>query len=263
MTGGGETMATARKRLGVIVPSSNTIAEEGTLAALAHDSGIAVHFTRLRVVAIGDGADSLAQFDEAHFAAAANLLADAGVGMILWSGTAASWLGWQADRRVTGIIERQYGVPAATATTAINDRLARMGAKRIGLVTPYVAAIEARIENNYRAIGIDVASAERLDLTRNTDYAEVPPARIAAMAERVAKAKPDAIVILCTNLAGTPIADAVAGATGIPVLDSVRVAAEEAASALHAAAAPKKATHEAPSPIKKETSVFSDASRIP
>jgi maleate isomerase len=262
MSGGGAAMAT-RKRLGVIVPSSNTVAEEGTLAALAHDGGIAVHFTRLRVGAIGEGGDSIAQFDTAHFESAAMLLADAGVDMILWSGTSASWLGWEADRQVTDLIERRCGVPAVTATTAINGRLARTGAKRIGLVTPYVEAVEARIKANYREIGIDVVAAERLDLTRNTDYARVSPAQIAAMAGRVAGAGPGAIVILCTNLAGAPVVDAVARSTGIPVLDSVRVAAEEAALALHAAADRKKAAHEPPSPIKKKTSAFSDASRIP
>lgn len=251
-----------RKRLGVIVPSSNTVAEAGTLAAL-RDRGIAVHFTRLRVVAIGEDRDSLAQFDEAHFAAATNLLADAGVDMILWSGTSASWLGWEADRRIVETVERQCHLPAMTATTAINSRLARMGAKRIGLVSPYVDGVERQIKKSYREIGMDVIAAERLDLTRNTDYAGVPPARIAAMAERVAEAAPDAILILCTNLAGAAVAEAVARSTGIPVLDSVRVAAEEAASTLQAGKDRKKAAPGQPGPNKKKTSVFSDASRIP
>jgi maleate isomerase len=225
------------RRLGVIVPSSNTVAEAGTLSVLAGADRVVAHFTRLRVVSVSDDDGSLAQFDEPGFAAAADLLADAGVDLMLWQGTSSSWLGWKADERITASIGTRCGVPAMTATTAINRRLSRMGARRIGLVTPYVEGLERRIARNYGDIGIEVAAAARLDLTVNTEYAKVPPARLAAMAAKVAEASPDAIVVLCTNLAGASIADAVAASTGIPILDSVRVAAEEAVAVLGGQAA--------------------------
>jgi len=222
----------ALKRLGVIVPSSNTVAEAGTLEVLGRSGGISAHFTRLRVTGVADDDGSRTQFDEPRFRDAAGLLADADVGLILWSGTSSAWLGWRKDRRVTDTIAAHCGIPSMTATTAINARLERIGATSIGLVSPYVEAIESSIVRNYREIGIDVAAAERLDLTVGTDYGKVDPSVLSDMAARVAKSAPDAIVILCTNLNGAPVVDPVRSVTGIPVLDSVRVAAEEAVVAL-------------------------------
>jgi maleate isomerase len=60
----------------------------------------------------------------------------------------------------------------------------------------------------------------------NTDYGRVPPARIAAQCRHVAAARPDAIIVMCTNLRGAPVAAAVAAETSIPVLDSVAVTVE-------------------------------------
>ncbi len=62
---------------------------------------------------------------------------------------------------------------------------------------------------------------ERLDITVNTDYADVSLAEIFEMSKTVAQTGADAIMILCTNLAGAAIVNAASEATGLPVLDSV------------------------------------------
>lgn len=214
------------KRLGMLAPSSNTVLEPETAKLLPTDGSVTAHVSRLRVVQISDQASSLQQFDIDRVLTAAELLADAKVDLILWNGTAASWLGFDRDRELVEAIERHTGIRAATAVIAINERLARLGVKRIGLVTPYVEALEARIIANYQDIGISIASAIRRDLTENTAFAEIGPAEIAAMARRAALARVDAILILCTNLAGSSVTHQLERELGIPVLDSVRVAVE-------------------------------------
>ena len=220
------------KRLGMLVPSSNTVVEPAVAKLLPADGPVRTHVSRIGVVTISADERSLGQFTVGQFTAASTLLADAEVDLILWNGTAASWLGFDWDQRIVEAIERQTMTRATTAVMAINTRLAQIGAKRIGLVTPYVAALEARIAENYAAAGIDVVAAERLDLTVNTDYAAVPPDRIAAMCRRVAAARPEAIVIMCTNLAGAPVAEPLSQELGIPVIDSVRAAVEHSCSLL-------------------------------
>jgi len=214
-------------RLGMLVPSSNTVAEPETAALLPHDGSVSMHVSRLRVVHISDDASSLDQFERSRIAAAVDLLADAKVDAILWNGTAASWLGFERDDELIAAIEGQTGIRATTAITAINAELERLGARRIALVTPYVAALEAKIIANYANAGIEVATAIRLNLTENTAYAAVTPAAIANMAREAVAAHPvDAILILCTNLAGASIAPALTTELTTPVLDSVRVAVE-------------------------------------
>ncbi|WP_052210854.1 aspartate/glutamate racemase family protein [Rhizobium rhizogenes] len=214
------------KRLGMLAPSSNTVLEPETAKLLPTDGSVTSHVSRLRVVQISDDASSLQQFEIEPVLAAADLLADAAVDLILWNGTAASWLGFDRDRQWVEAIEARTGIRTTTAVIAINEALQRIGARRIGLVTPYVEALERRIIANYSGIGIDVAAAVRNNLTENTAYAAIKPREIANMVREVALTPVDAIVILCTNLAGSSIAPALSLELGVPVLDSVRVAIE-------------------------------------
>lgn len=218
-------MSIARtKRLGMLIPSSNTVVETETPRLLPADGSVTAHVSRIGVVTISADDASLNQFERDGMLPAARLLADAEVDLILWNGTAAGWLGFERDIALTAAITAQTGIPATTATMALNEVLLRQGARRVGLITPYNADLEARIIRNYAKSGINVASAVRRNLTHNTDYAAITPEEIAAMARKAAETPVDAILILCTNLAGATIADPLERELGIPVLDSVRVA---------------------------------------
>jgi maleate isomerase len=213
------------KRLGLLVPSSNTVVEPETADLLPKDGSVTCHVSRVRVVTISAEDASRGQFDTSGMVAAAGLLADAQVDLILWNGTAASWLGFAYDQVLTEAIQVATGIPATTAVIGLNEALGRLGARRIGLVAPYIASLEADIIRNYQGIGIDVVSAERLDLTDNLAIGAVSTARIARMIRAVAGAGPDAIVVMCTNLAGAGLVASLSAEVGIPVIDSVHVAA--------------------------------------
>jgi maleate isomerase len=214
------------KRLGMIIPSSNTVVEQETPKLLPTDGSVTTHISRLRIVQISGDEESRRQFELDQFCAAANLLADAKVDLILWNGTAASWLGSDWDHRLIETIVAETGIPTTTSIVAINDALGRAGAKRIGLVTPYNASLETPIIENYAARGVRVAAARRRDLTENTAYAAITPDELADMAREVARADVDAIVILCTNLAGASVAPSLQVELEVPVIDSVRVSIE-------------------------------------
>src|SRR6478752_1866665 len=84
-------------RLGMIVPSSNTVAEAVLPSLLPADFPISMHVSRLRVTHIAGDQASMDQFQLSASLAAASLLADAEVELILWNGTAAGWLGFGRD----------------------------------------------------------------------------------------------------------------------------------------------------------------------
>jgi maleate isomerase len=120
-------------RLGMPTPSSNAVLEPLTAAMLADLPGASAHFSRFRVVAIDLGAGSRGRFDPEPVAAAAELLADARVDAICWSGTSGAWLGLEVDRAPCEAVTARTGIPASTAILALAEALRRLDALNVML----------------------------------------------------------------------------------------------------------------------------------
>jgi maleate isomerase len=58
----------------------------------------------------------------------------------------------------------------------------------------------------------------------NFDFAAISAEAIVAMAREVAAAKPQAILVFCTNMDGASLAQALERETGIPVYDTIATA---------------------------------------
>jgi maleate isomerase len=208
-------------RLGVLTPSSNTALEPLTQAMLAGLPDASAHFSRFKVTEIALDKQALVQFDESRILAAAELLADAKVQAIGWSGTAAGWMGFEQDRRLCERITAATGIPATTAVLALNEMLALRGLRTLALVTPYTQDVQQRIADNYRALGIEVVAERHLSIRDNHAFGLVPPAQLRSMIGEVAQARPQAIATYCTNLRAAPLAQEVEQSLGIPLLDTV------------------------------------------
>ena len=213
-------------RLGMLTPSSNTVLEPVTTAMIAGLPEVSAHFSRFAVTEIALSDRALGQFDDSAILRAAELLAHAKVDVIGWSGTSAGWLGFDADVRLCARITAATGIRATTSMLALNEILASLGARRIGLVTPYTDDVQARIVANYAGLGLACAAERHLGMRDNFSFSEVSDAQIAAMTREVAAARPDAIApdaiaIICTNLRAARLAAALEVELGLPVLDSI------------------------------------------
>lgn len=214
------------KRVGMLTPSSNTVLEPYTAAMFApFGEGASAHFARFRVVEISMSDASRGQFDMDPILEAAARLAEAKVDCIAWNGTAAAWLGLDADRALCARIEAQTGVRATSTMLAFHEALSRLGARRLGLVTPYLTEIQERIIANAAASGFDIIADARLEERDNFGFAAHDADAVAALTRKVAAQKPDAALIVCTNFRGAPHAAAIEAETGVPILDSVSVTA--------------------------------------
>lgn len=212
-------------RLGVLTPSSNTALEpltSGLVAAVVPPCS--AHFSRFTVTEIALSKQALDQFDDSKILAAAQLLADAKVDVIVWSGTSSGWLGFDTDRRLVERISNSTGIRATTAVLALNELLALRDIRRLALVTPYTADVQQRIIDNYAAIGIEVVAERHLDIRVNHDFALVEPDRLHALMREVAAAAPQAITTFCTNLRAAPLAQKVEDELDIALLDTVSTA---------------------------------------
>jgi maleate isomerase len=168
-------------------------------------------------------AASRSQFELDAQVTAAKLLCDANVDCITWGGTSASWLGVAHDEAFVARIEQETGMPTTTCVLDINNRLANLDVRRLGLVTPYTNDVAAQINRNYTDMGFDVVASRNDGGTLSNDFAAIKSNVIAQMVQEVATSKPDAIVIMCTNMAGADIAAQLESDLGFPILDSASI----------------------------------------
>ena len=207
--------------LGMLTPSSNTTLEPVTSRMISGIAEASAHFGRFKVTEIALSKSALGQFDDSEILRAAELLAHAKVDVIAWNGTSAGWLGFDSDERLCRRIKEATGIPACTSVLAQNEIFRIAGVARMGLVSPYLDDVQAAIVRNYAAAGIECVAERHLGLRDNFTFSEVGEEEIASMVREVAAAKPDAISILCTNLRGAPLVDALERETGVLICDSI------------------------------------------
>lgn len=216
-------MVDDRILLGMLTPSSNTVLEPVTSAMVAPLPRVSAHFSRFPVVEISLRPESTRQFQLEPILHAARLLADARCQVIAWNGTSSAWLGFETDRRLCTAIHAATGARACTSVLALNDVLQRLRAHRIGLVTPYLDEIQAWIVQAYTDAGFEVVAERHLGDPGNFSFSQVGPDTVRGLVRAVAAAKPDAIAIVCTNIAGAPLVAELERELELPVLDSVAV----------------------------------------
>ena len=217
---------TRKVRLGVLVPSSNTAVEPLTQAIISSiripDTLITVHFSRFAVTEISQSSAALSQFNLTPILAATELLAHAKVDVIGWSGTSAGWLGFDKDEEMCRAIQEATGIPATTSTLALNKLLRWFGNEDVGLVTPYLSAMNQAIIRNYAGIGVKITHELHLDITDNVTIGEIDDQQLTQMVESIAA---DGILIIttfCTNFrAASLVAGWEAKHDGIRVFDTV------------------------------------------
>jgi maleate isomerase len=210
-----------RVLLGMLTPSSNTVLEPVTAAMLAGLPEVSAHFGRFRVTEIALSQQALGQFDDGEILRAAELLSHAKLHCIGWNGTSSGWLGFDADERLCERITAATGIPACTSVLALNEILRATGVTRFGLVSPYRDDVQQRIVANYARSGFECVAERHLGLQDNFSFSEVSADQLRAMAREVARDKPQAITIFCTNLRGAPLVEELEQELGIPVYDSI------------------------------------------
>ena len=187
-------------KLGILTPSSNTSLEPLTQAIVSSLPNVSVHFSRFNVLKISLDNDGLQQFQNDKLVAAAQLLADAEVDMIGWSGTSSGWLGFEADEKLCADITAATGVPATTSVLALNKALEEFGVETLGLVTPYTDDVQEAIIKTYGTIGVDCSNERHLCISKNSTFATIDEHTLDGMVSDVAAQGVQAISTFCTNL---------------------------------------------------------------
>ncbi|MEY3731079.1 MAG: hypothetical protein RLZZ57_1835 [Pseudomonadota bacterium] len=212
----------ARARIGLMVPSGNAICEAELHAMLP--PGVVALITRLELRGSSEAelAKMLNRLEEA-----AGLLADARPALLGFHCTAVSTFAPDRAAEIPARIAKASGLPAVTTADAILAALGALGAKRILLTTPYIAAVHEREIAFLAAHGCAVMGGDLMGINTNAEMAQIPPEAIAAQARGAARAAPsaDACFISCTAIRSAGVIEALEAELGMPVITSNQVMA--------------------------------------
>ena len=216
------------KRIGMIVPSSNTVVEPICNRIFAGmEDVVTVHYSRLPVVRVSMEKDSDKQFEIQTMLQAANQLAQAKVDAIIWNGTAGSWLGIDRDQKMCQEIENETGIPMSTASLGMVRSYRDFGVNRIHLVTPYIQEMNDAIIREYKKLGFAPVDVTGLGITENTEIGSVTQEQLEQLCCNTHGTAGEGIAVVCTNLAAAWRAEEIERQTEAIVFDSVIAAVRE------------------------------------
>jgi maleate cis-trans isomerase len=191
-----------RARIGLLLPSANTILE-GEFNALKPE-GVSVHAARMYITF--PNAENLARMAE-DTERAAELIATTRPSIVTFgctTGSLLNGLGW--DEKLIERIEKIVKVPTTTTATAVIRALKVLGVRKIAVGTPYIEELNELEKAFFEDSGVEVLDIQGMDLG-GEEMDMLTLEKIADHARKVDKADAEAVFLSCTNLKALPIVD--------------------------------------------------------
>ena len=183
------------KRIGLIVPASNTAAE--TQFQRYAPEGVGVHTTRLRMT--GKYSRPLHEL-AGDITRAAEALSDTDPGVIVFHCTANSMAEGQAgEARILELVEQASGCRALTTGLAVKEALAELRLRKLVLISPYVKATNEHEIEFLGQAGYEVVHDLGLGLTGGGDeYLRITPKEWTDLTVEHRRAEADGYSLSCT-----------------------------------------------------------------
>jgi maleate cis-trans isomerase len=180
---------------GVLLPSTNTTAE-AELARLP--SGYQAHFARLMTTTPGR---PFAPSRDDDIDYQARLLGTAKVEMVILIQTSASLFADDYDETTTRRMSAAAGgVPAITSAQSVGRALRALGARRIGLVSPYSEEVNARARRYFSGKhGLEIAVLEGFAATDSYAIGKLGPENARDAFARIDRPEIDAFAVPGAN----------------------------------------------------------------
>ncbi|HWL46707.1 MAG TPA: arylmalonate decarboxylase [Sphingomonadaceae bacterium] len=204
-----------RLRLGVLMPSVNTVSEP-TLAAML-PPGVSLHCTRLKLVGSTDE-EILGMMDGVEDAS--RLLADCKPDRILFHCTAVTTFEEGIDGRIRDRITGATGIAASVTSEALVAAFRALNARRVVMVTPYIDAVNRREIAFLAAHGIEVIASHGAGLPGGEAFATVEPAVWYRRTMELRDPAADAYFVSCAQTRTGEIIAALEHDLGKPVVTS-------------------------------------------
>lgn len=220
------------KRVGLIVPSSNTTMET-EVPAMLRAAGHEATFHSSRAVLHQVDEESLARM-VAQGDRCVSELADARVDAYAYACLVAVMAGGpraheQAEARLTEVARAAGSdAPLTSSAGALIRTLHAMGAQRIAIMTPYVPELTARVARYIADYDIEVVDSIALGVADNVEVGRLDPAGLLEHARTLDLSRADALVgSCCVQMPSLPVLDQLEAEHGVPVLSAATATTAE------------------------------------
>lgn len=220
------------RRIGLIVPSSNTTMETELPELFARrEEQFTWHSARVRMKHVTpEELDAMVQASDV----AALALADAPVEAIAYACLVAvmcrgAGAHREVERRLAAALdEAPRQPPVVSSAGALIGGLHALGARRVAMITPYMRPLAEEVAAYVRSEGIEVSETVALEIADNVEVGRLDPTALVAEARRVAAGGVDAIVLsACVQMPSLPVVQRVEDELGLPVLTAATATARE------------------------------------
>jgi len=210
-----------RAKLGVLIPSTNTSVQPEFDAM--RPPGVTNHISRIRIpnMALNNDDDFARLVD--HIAAGQIEAVDSVMTcepdrIVLGISVETFWGGYALSRKLKAELEQHTGLAVSMGAEASEKALKLLGARRIGVVTPYFPVGDRNVAQFFAEAGFEVAKLVGLKCASPVLIAHVSEAQLRDAIRAVDGPGIDAIIQVGTNLAMARLAPEAERWLGKPVV---------------------------------------------
>ena len=209
----------AGKRVGLIVPSTNTVMEPDLYRNLP--PGTTVHTSRMLLQgSVTVEAEELML--DVYLPDCAQQIGTLMPDVVVFGCTSAGALRGPAyEQELAGEISRATGAPTITIMGAVVEELKRLDVSSVAVLTPYSEEINDTIKESLEASGFTVPHIDGMDVKGAFNIAAVSPEEIVNyVQEQLDGVKSDCLFVSCANLKSVDVLDRIREVAGRPVVTS-------------------------------------------
>ncbi|MBS1879092.1 MAG: aspartate/glutamate racemase family protein [Actinobacteria bacterium] len=231
--------AAETRRVGLIVPSSNTTIETEIPLMLARaELGVPVTFHSSRAVLHNVDEESLDRM-VADSDRCASELADARVDVIAYACLVAlmargAGAHEQIEKRLAEVVEASGATcPVVSSAGALVRTLQRQGVERVAIMTPYMPPLTKLVADYLEAYGIEVVDSLSLAVADNVEVGRLDPTGLRDHARGLDLSRAQTLIAsACVQMPSLEVLEALEGDQGLPVVSAATATAAEVLDAL-------------------------------
>ena len=209
-----------RARIGIVVPSVNTVMEPWAQRTVPE--GVSVLAARM-FIPPATTPEAFIEMDRNEGKAAIRQLSSVHPDAIAYGCTASSIVqGLDYDAHLRAEISRDHQTPSTTAAHAIVTAAKTLGATTVSIVSPYTKEVDEAEHRYFSDAGLTVVGGACLGITDGFALAEPSPDTLFDLAIRGVDLRADGLIMTCLNTRSHTVIARLEDRLGKPVITSTQ-----------------------------------------